>query len=189
MKEWFEGKTVALIGNAMSLFDKEYGHEIDSHEVVVRLNRAAMLYDREDVLRVQSSKSHGSRTDVWMFWNINEYVKFMNISPSIKKMHMCVSFNVRGRKDIDFSYPITMHKDLKSKSKISKSLTTGFMSLDYINNCNPSKLYVYGFDWKETPTFTDPLRKKDAAKMHDFDSEREYCVKTYFNNERCILRK
>ena len=189
MKDWFESKTVAVIGNEMSLFEKTYGDEIDSHDVVVRLNRAAMLYNREDVLKVQSSKSHGTRTDIWMFWNVNEYVKFMNIKPSIKKMHMRTSFNVRDRKDIDFFYPMDMYKDLRLKSKIRKSFTTGFMSLDYVNNCNPSKVYVYGFDWKETPTFTDPLRKKDVGNMHDYDKEKDYCFKTYFNTERFILRK
>jgi hypothetical protein len=56
MKEWFEGKTVALIGNAMSLFEKTYGEEIDSHDVVVRLNKAAMLYDR-----MSAEKSHGRK--------------------------------------------------------------------------------------------------------------------------------
>ena len=34
MKSWFAGKTVAVVGNAISLFDKTYGQEIDNHDVI-----------------------------------------------------------------------------------------------------------------------------------------------------------
>jgi len=34
MKEWFEGKTVAVVGNAASLVQQNYGKEIDQAEVV-----------------------------------------------------------------------------------------------------------------------------------------------------------
>jgi hypothetical protein len=189
MKEWFEGKTVAIVGNAMSLFDKEYGDEIDSHDVIVRLNRAAMLYDREDVRKVQSEITHGKKTNVWMFWNVSEYQNYIKtIDPSIKKMHMHIGFKVEGRTDIDYVYPKPMYKELTKSAKYNKSPSTGFMALDYISKCNPTKVYVYGFDWKETPTFTDPTRKKDAG-MHNFALEKEYCQKTYFNTDRFILRK
>lgn len=33
-----EGKTVALVGNAMSMLENKCADEIDAHEVVIRLN-------------------------------------------------------------------------------------------------------------------------------------------------------
>jgi hypothetical protein len=185
MKEWFEGKTVALVGNAMSLFDKEYGEEIESHDVVVRLNKAAMLYDRFD-----AEKSHGNRTDVWMFWRTGEYKKhFSRVNKNIKKMHM-------GHQDrraidlttVDFVYPDSLYGPLKRKAGKHNNPTTGLMALDYISSCNPKQLSVYGFDWKATPTYTDPDRKKDKTCPHDFETEKQYCADVFFTQSHIILR-
>ena len=51
----FENKSVALIGNAQSLFDRSYATEIDQHNVVCRLNRGA---------EISNTTSHGIQTDV-----------------------------------------------------------------------------------------------------------------------------
>ena len=171
MKEWFENKTVAIIGNAMSLFDKQYGIEIDEHDVVVRLNKAAMLHTNFDV-----SISHGKRTDVWIFWNAGEYKKLFSELPNVKKMHA----GHQGRYEsnvsaVDFLYPISPnYNNLKLKAGEHNNPTTGFIALDWITSCNPLKLDIYGFDWKETPTFTDPNRVKDKTCLHDHKTEKEY---------------
>jgi hypothetical protein len=173
MIEWFENKSVALVGNAESLFSKEYGPEIDKHDIVVRLNKAAMLYERFD-----AEKSHGTKTNIWMFWRTAEYQKFFDkIDPQIKKMHM-------GHQDrnkinitlIDHIYPNELYNPMKNAAGKHNNPTTGFMAIDYILHCKPSLLSMYGFDWKETPTWTDPLRKKDKLCPHDFEAERKYCV-------------
>ncbi len=173
MKEWFEGKTVALIGNAESLFSKTYGKEIDSHNIVVRLNKAAMLYDKFDV-----EKSHGTKTDIWMFWRTAEYKKkFTEINPNIKKMHM--GHQDRNRinvTEVDHVYPNELYAPLKLKAGKHNNPTTGFMAIDYILDCAPALLSIYGFDWKKTPTWTDPTRKKEKICPHDFETEREYCT-------------
>jgi hypothetical protein len=173
MKEWFEGKTVALIGNAESLFSKSYGTDIDSHDVVVRLNKAAMLYERFDV-----ANSHGKRTDIWMFWRAAEYNKhFSKIDSKIKKMHMGHQDRNRiNTKEVDFVYPNTLYEPLKKIAGKHSNPTTGFMAIDYILHCEPKLLSIYGFDWKETPTFTDPTRKKEKMCPHDFETEKKYCV-------------
>jgi hypothetical protein len=186
MKEWFENKSVAIVGNAMSLFDTNYGTEIDSHEVVVRLNKAAMLYERFDV-----EKSHGKKTDVWMFWRTAEYKKhFSSINKDIKKMHM----GHQDRKSIDIKlvdcvYPDTLYNELKKKAGKHNNPTTGLMAIDYVFSCNPKSMSIYGFDWKETPTFTDPTRKKEKLCPHDFETEKAYCEQTYLNEFNVFLVK
>jgi hypothetical protein len=184
MKIWFEGKTVALIGNAMSLFDKSYGTEIDEHDVVVRLNKAAMLYTRFDC-----ELSHGKRTDVWMFWNAAEYRNFFN-KTTAKKMHMGhQQRDSNNLSDVDFVYPYEYYLELKPKVGNHQNPTTGIMALDYISRCNPLKISVYGFDWKETPTFTDPLRRRDRGCPHDHAAEKEYCKNVFFTQPHIILKK
>ena len=54
-KEFFNDKSVAIIGNAQSLFDYELGDEIDSHDIVIRMNSGM----------IQKSISQGSKTTIW----------------------------------------------------------------------------------------------------------------------------
>jgi len=172
MKTWFENKSVALIGNAMSLFDTEYGRDIDAHDVVVRLNKAAMLLNRFD-----AEKSHGTRTDVWIFWSVREYFKHFNSHPDVLKMHAGHQFRTGGSiKLVDYVYPMDLYKPLKLVAGPKKNPTTGFIAMDYILHCKPKNLSVYGFDWKETPTQTDPDRKAEKRCPHDYDVERKYCI-------------
>lgn len=184
MREWFENKTVALIGNAMSLFDSEFGLEIDEHDVVVRLNRAAMLYTNFD-----SEKSHGKRTDVWMFWNVTEYRKYFSGKEHIKKMHMGhQSRTNRYISECDFVYPNEVYTPLKVVAGSRKNPTTGFMAIDWIIRSKPKVLSIYGFDWKETPTFTDPTRSNDRLCPHNHDVEKEYVEKNILPLDNVILK-
>jgi hypothetical protein len=183
MKSWFFDKSVALIGNAQSLFSKKYGEEIDSHDVVVRLNKAAMLYTKFD-----AAESHGTKTDVWMFWNANEYKNFFK-NTKAKLMHMGhQSRNMGNRYGIDYMYPEDMYAKLRKIAGEHSNPTTGFMALDYIISCQPKILNVYGFDWKETPTFTDPDMKKEKFCPHDYETEKAYCMNEIFKRENVFLR-
>jgi len=62
--KYFENKRVAVVGNAQSLFNTQYGTEIDDHEIVIRINTPAIFYD--DLV---SRHSHGTRIHVWAFWD------------------------------------------------------------------------------------------------------------------------
>jgi hypothetical protein len=184
MKEWFNNKSVALVGNAASLFDFEYGSEIDSHDVVVRLNKAAILLNRFD-----AEVSHGKKTDVWIFWSVREYFKYFDKHPKVLKMHAGHQFrNNNTIKLADFVYPNDLYDILKEKAGPRKNPTTGLIAIDYILHCNPSKLSVYGFDWKKTPTHTDLERKAEAKCPHDYDIEEEYCMKHIFTQQNVFLR-
>jgi hypothetical protein len=183
MKKWFENKTVALVGNAASLFDKEYGEEIDSHDVVVRMNKAAMLINRFD-----AENSHGKRTDVWIFWSVGEYHKYFDKHRDVIKIH--AGHQNRDRpmiKLVDFVYPDDLYEKLKEVSGPKKNPTTGFIAIDYILYCNPSMMSVYGFDWKMTPTHTDPNRKHEAKCPHDYDVEKQYCIDHIFSRPNTFL--
>jgi hypothetical protein len=184
VKEWFQNKSVALIGNASSLFDLNYGAEIDSHDVVVRLNKAAILLNN-----FEAYKSHGSKTNVWIFWSTFEYYRHFGNHKNILKMHAGHQFrNHNTAKLADFIYPTELYEVLKDKSGPKRNPTTGFIAIDYILHCNPSELSVYGFDWKKTPTHTDPNRKIDLRCPHDYDIEEDYCMEQVFTKPNVFLR-
>lgn len=184
MKHWFQDKSVALVGNAMSLFDMNYGIEIDSHDVVVRLNKAAMLLNRFD-----AENSHGRRTDVWIFWSTQEYYRHFDKYPDVLKMHAGHQFRANGTiKLVDYVYPQELYEVLKPKAGPKKNPTTGFIAIDYTLHCNPRSLSVYGFDWKKTPTQTDPDRKKEKYCPHDYDVEEAYCMEHVFTKPNVFLK-
>ena len=168
MREVFEGKTVSLVGNARSLFHKDYGSEIDSAQVVCRIKRGFFMLKPEDV------KSHGKKTDVWFL----NWFKTMNPNKVTNKTCNHV-VEILYHPEIDVEW---LKKDLGHHRP-----STGLRILHLISLYNPSKVYVYGYDWKETPSFHD---KKLEDDRHDFNLEKQYCINRFFsNNETFVLRK
>ena len=176
MKDWFENQTVALVGNAESLFHKNFGDEIENHDVVVRLNKAAMLWTQH-----HADATHGRRTDVHMVFNIGEYRhRTSDWDPKIRIMHMSKMRQTKQHQAlVHHMFPVSRWEELCELVGYNNP-TTGLMAIEYITSCSPRKLDVYGFDWKETPTFTDMERKKDPLCHHNFDLERKLCFEHYF---------
>lgn len=175
MKEWFENKTVAIVGNATSISKTCYGKDIDSHQVVVRINRGIQCC----IKNYQLKENFGTKLDVWMFNLYNRNIKlfYSNIKHKLLeqnfyKMQMNDDLN---NDNFDFSYPNKYYLDLY-KHFSPRYPSTGLRALDYVSKCNPSLVNVYGFDWKETPTFYD---KNAIDTNHDFKKEKLYCIKNF----------
>jgi len=183
MNEWFNGKTVAIIGNAQSLFNKTYGKEIDSHDVVIRINRGI-----ETCFNNTALSSHGKKLDVWVFnlyrtlekFDIANQDKFhtpykrlqMNYTPILGKIDSSISQEAQDEIVGMFS---------------PKKVTTGFRILHYMTKFDPSKVSVYGFDWKETPTFY--IKHRSTTDLsHDYAKEKQYCMDQYFKTAKFTLK-
>lgn len=183
MKEWFDGKSIAVIGNAKSLFNKNYGKEIDSHDVVIRINKGIEVCANSKLIL-----SHGKKVDIWCF---NLYKSLENFDNFMKKQ---IPQNYK-RLQMNYS-PLTGHFDSTiSETAINevknifapKKITTGFRILHYLTKFDTSKVDVYGFDWKETPTYyVNYVSKSDID--HDYKKEKEYCFANYFNNGKFNLK-
>jgi hypothetical protein len=89
---------------------------------------------------------------------------------------------------VDFVYPNNLYNSLKKIAGPKKNPTTGFIAIDYILHCKPKALSVYGFDWKKTPTHTDPDRKIEKRCPHDYDVEEAYCMKHVFTRPNVLLK-
>lgn len=75
------GKRVAVVGNAQSLNSKAYGKEIDSHDVVIRMNHSGIFFigdERFDNEKYDLQTSIGSKINVWTIWDIKNYINFIN---------------------------------------------------------------------------------------------------------------
>jgi hypothetical protein len=183
MKEWFNNKSIAIIGNAKSLFDKTYGDEIDSHDVVIRINRGIEVCAQHN-----NTKSHGKKVDVWCF---NLYSSLENFDNNMKKQLP----QTYKRLQMNYS-PLTGKFDSSVSEKAinevrnifaPKKITTGFRILHYITKFETKGVSIYGFDWKATPTYYVNYRST-ADLAHDYIKEKDYCFKHYFNSGKFILK-
>jgi len=173
--DWFDDKTVAVVGNALSLFDKEYGRIIDEHDVVCRINKGVTAIP---------SVSHGKRLDYTVIsrWNI---INSLYIKGKTKGSNFVVCSR-KGFNDLKedipediYYYPLELHANLKWKklglSKLQEP-STGLVFLDLLSQCKPKAVSIFGFDWKETPTFYDLDRTKEP---HLYELEKEYCLTNF----------
>jgi hypothetical protein len=237
MIEWFNGKKVAIVGNATSLFEQSYGKDIDSHDVVVRINRAAPICFLKN--KREMKKTQGLRTDVWAFSfadtmkiELDEYhsvcdkliqmndqkknkiehnfhfecmsgddIKVLIKSLNDMKKDMDKNFIREEMKKINYDEKFRhikkhrayllqdiMQQDLLKRLNMQLSAnktfvpSTGLRVLEYISKCDPLLVNVYGFDWKETPTFYDKkslTRLTEEKHNHNYFLERDYCKKVY----------
>lgn len=169
MKEVFEGKTVSIVGNAASLFNTKYGPEIDSADVVCRIKRGFYM------LKPWDEKSHGKKTDVWFLnW-------FKTMNPTKVTTKRCKhTVEILFHPEIDIEW---LKKDLGHHRP-----STGLRVLHLVSLYNPKSVSVYGYDWKETPSFHNSEIHEDR---HDFLLEKEYCHNRFFNSQdsKYLLKK
>jgi hypothetical protein len=199
-----KNKTIAVVGNSLSLSDSNYGSDIDSHDLVIRFNKPATL------LLPNVENSHGTKFDIWAFWAIGAfYNSFMNEMPSLdkylkdKSIHKIqVSMNghsILTRDYISHTMPRAMYTSLKSNLQyISKesSLTpsAGIAILEWLRYSQPAIVSIYGFDFKKTPTFSEPeqyksdmIKRFDSRCKHDYSAEEAYANKYIFSNRKFKL--
>lgn len=181
MREWFENRTVSLVGNASSMFSKRNGVKIDSSEIIVRLNKGILAsFDSSHASFV------GSKTDVWMFNLYNENTKRIEEQISTKKFKKMQMNETEDKTGFESFYPRSFYDRIKLVVHPKKP-STGLRAIDYVMQCNPKELRLFGFDWKETPTFYAP-RSCDA--MHNFKKERIYIEELIEQNrDRIFLYK
>lgn len=170
-KHLFADKNIALVGNALSLFDRDYGREIDNHDLVIRMNRAAMFYTA-----FESGKSHGKRTDGWFVWNYREYEHCDWLKKPNIIVHMASWEDPQTNECFIYS-PVRSALMMNRLKKATPS--TGFLSIDLLIDSGPKKISLYGFDWKQTPTFTDKtgdIDTKLGQVKHNFNLEKKYVL-------------
>lgn len=155
---------MALVGNAQSIFSTCYGEEIDSHDVVVRMN-AGWVVDapcqgsRTDILCLSMGlscadiqKNYGTPTVIWM-------------TPKRRIMHPGLkAWGV-------YYYPKRWWRTLRHDLSGHRP-STGAMAVDLLcRHLSVSRITLYGFDFKKTKTF---YLEQDHVGPHRFDLEEEF---------------
>lgn len=152
IKKFIKNKSVAIVGNAKSIFDKT-NPDIDDHDVIIRFNRGFPI----------KPESQGTRTDIIILaceLNIDEKMQY-------KAMY---SIN-RSSNTKCGNYTIENIDRQRLKKAIGKQPSSGFMAIDL---CQEAKsIDLYGFDWV-SPTYYNP---DGYITQHDYNKEKQLIEK------------
>lgn len=161
LKLFFQNKSVALVGNASSLLDQEYGKLIDDHDIVCRFNRGIPVYQQQ-----------GVKTD-FLIYNNTPIIQDLNIPDDIIQIPQSyIHDNVQK---------VQRKLNLPKKTKP----TLGLTFLDVVTSFPVHKISLFGFDWGETKTFYEEEFYNTTDKLiwkHNFAAEKMlikdfYCKK------------
>ena len=157
------GKSVALIGNAKSLSNSQFGSQIDAADIVIRLNAAPM----------PSATSHGAKTD-WIALSTP-------IPPDVLQARnpARILWMTRKRKRLPYAmatrpgFYLNRRTDVtKLREQISGPPTTGLMMVDLLSRSPAGQISLYGFDFFDSLSLSG---SRTAAQVpHDFIAERTF---------------
>ena len=164
MSKLIEGQTVAVVGNAKSLLETNYGTAIEAHDVIIRLNKGF----------VTKPSSQGTRTDmVGLTPELSEDETierfqpetFLMLIPKIRHYRLFGAAAVRGSLFYRFRYW------LADRNLIGRRPSSGFMAISWLIRLGSAQsVTLYGFDFGATPTYYNPVGYKTPL---NYDRERE----------------
>lgn len=152
-------KSIAIVGNAESVFSKENGKIIDEFDVVVRFNRGF----------ITKPESQGSKTDILVLACTlsHEELKQYNAKQVIyRKPHFQNGPGLIFKK----AFLNDLKRDLGYRA------SSGYMVIKYLLTFNvKTPINCFGFDFGETKTF---YNRPEYVSPHNFKLEGERLLKT-----------
>jgi len=171
-----EHQRVALVGNAQSQLQRQQGPDIDSHDVIIRMNRAAGLWPAQAGDTHDYASTHGTRTDIWTVWSGTDY----RLGPLLKKfrghvLQLGPDQPDRGSAHWALSDEYFHLVRLRTGVQLPSS---GLLLLNMLTDSEPDQVDVYGFDFKRTASYS---HSSIVTYPHEFDKEEIYCQEHVFS--------
>lgn len=173
-----KGKRIALVGNARALAEKDYGAEIDSADIVLRINGAPM----------PSARSHGTRTD-WLavafirlydpLWESLGRPRLLWISPKLHRL----TWTVACQPDF-YRYPVPRYRQIKAE--LGPGPSTGLMVIDLLSRSAMAETKIYGFDFFASHTLSNDRKIENIG--HDGGGEAAWAAALFARDPRFVLR-
>lgn len=191
LSAFVRGKTVAVVGNGPQEVGKGLGHEIDGHDVVIRINNYVLQGYEAD---------YGTRTDVWVK-NVTPEMRHTKPSPEIR----LVVYNANWDRDqLELGYRDRIADDLNDKSvavdfidiasrkELTEALgsipTTGALIIAALRTYDCRSVDVYGCSYVEgacqgayrrLPKDVSEEKVAEQVAWHRFDREVTYLAKQF----------
>lgn len=202
-KSLIANKSIAIVGNGPSELYTNHGKDIDSHDIVIRMNNYRIDGYEND---------YGSRCDIWA-----RGIGASDILDNTKDKNYKACLYAADISKFKVSYKLLriLERDIKNNNLISLAInnivgtqikketgiyfpTTGFNTILYLlKNCTPEIVHCYGFTFNQknidgyaTHYFND-RSKKEAIKrssVHSFDDEGSYLKKIFKDEVSCIVK-
>ena len=159
------GKSVAVVGNAKSLFDRNYGKEIDGHDFVIRFNGGF----------ITKPECQGTKTNL-LILAIELDEKDIDSFGAEFVINRCTMYKNKSR----VQGSIDERERVRLKHFFGAQASTGFMAVDMcVNAAECKSITLYGFDWERTPTFYNP---DGYVTKHKYSREEEVIRRWQKNN-------
>lgn len=157
------GRSVALVGNARSLAEGRRGREIDTADVVIRINRAPM----------PAAASHGTRTDILALATSISRQDMARLHPGrlLWMSHKRKRLPYAVATSPGFHMPDTGHFG-RLKTCLGAPPTTGLMLIDLLARSAAQEVRLYGFDFFASLSLSG--RRTAAQVPHDFAAEKAF---------------
>ncbi len=157
------GKSVALVGNARSLAERDEGAEIDAADLVIRINRAPM----------PASRTHGTRTGWLALATSIDAADLDRVAPDR------ILWMSHKRKRLPWRVAVSpgfyLHP-LADWARLHEEMgappTTGLMMIDLLAQSALGTLRLHGFDFFASQSLTGSRRADQVP--HDFAAERAF---------------
>lgn len=215
-RKLLKNKSVAIVGPADYLLNSNFGEEIDSYDLVVRINRGIELID-------QYHKDIGKRTDILYSCLIEEPMNAgkIDLKKFTEEHRLKFVCTIPFEKKISFMKKIDIHpmvnkEKFKNLSKLvstriidnkywndfSRKLntrpTTGFISIFDILEFEPKNLKIFGFSfymtsilkgYKKGMKYKEENFHKHALKStrHDHYKMMNYAKNNLLSNEKVFI--
>jgi hypothetical protein len=177
------GKTVAIVGNAQSLLQQEYGEMIDAHQVVIRMNFGFTYAPHLN--RFVAPKQLGKKTDIICAGAALNILNQLDRYPNCKALvHMSGgnrNETVEKYSNKYYLYPTDYWESLKNV--LTARPSTGMMVFDMVEQSKPSHVNIFGMDWKRTRTYYNDGKNgrqnesvTNPLGPHNWNAEREYII-------------
>jgi hypothetical protein len=160
--QFLNGKSIAIVGNATSLLSHQYGPLIDTHEVVVRMNRGFPV----------NPGAQGMRFDLWCFSGFRATFNLPKGFVAPRAVWMWHKRMKREKVGLDcLFYPRSYWRALRDRFGTRPSL--GALTVDLISRAAPRNVTVIGFDFKRTRSFYQHF---NHIGPHDYEAEKRYIM-------------
>lgn len=159
-------KPLSVIGNAESIFQKEYGTIIDQNSTI-RFNRADIL----------DPTSQGARWDYLVSSEINTFEKYninhpkfhsLIFSPTQRKFN----YKIKKAKFKTRLFVLPLFQSEELQKKLDAPPSTGLQLLYYLDYTKNKDVNIFGFDFKKSRTFYETRNKG----KHNWVSEKDFIL-------------
>jgi hypothetical protein len=183
IKDYCYDKKVILVGNASDIIKNPYGSQIDSYDIVIRMNHG------HPILKFASQM--GSKYNIWAHGFLSYKKQISEYGRIKEKIDFHIETNEKKlcKKIFDkkaFLIPNKWYKKEYETRHAGKEMSTGLNAASFFVNWvgTMREISIVGFDFLKTSNPT--LQSAPARKFHDTNIERATMISLLIESEKYL---